>query len=136
MSFEYHIIGQGRYLEPLTFARHQLGVRNEVQFLGACPIAEVREKSRRPIFFCAAVSEGFCNAVLEAQSMGLPVVCSDADGLAQNVANGETGLVVRRRDPQALAEKLLLLCRDPELRKRMGQAGRRRCQTIPAGRSD
>ena len=42
----------------------------------------------------AAVSEGFCNAVLEAQAMKLPVVCTDADGLPENVQDGTTGLVV------------------------------------------
>ena len=78
------------------------------------------------MFLHAAVSEGFCNAVLEAQAMKLPVVCSDADGLPENVADGETGFVVPRRDPQALAQKLALLANNPALRQRMGEAGRRR----------
>jgi colanic acid/amylovoran biosynthesis glycosyltransferase len=80
------------------------------------------------IFLHSAVSEGFCNAVLEAQSMSLPVVCSDADGLAENVEDGLTGFVVPRRDPQSLANKLALLARDPELRQRMGKAGRERVE--------
>ena len=124
---EYHIVGHGSYLEPLAFARHQLGVLDEVLFLGALPSSEVRERMlTADIFLHAAVSEGFCNAVLEAQSMALPVVCSDADGLPENVADGETGFVVPRRDSQALAEKLALLARDPVRRQNMGEAGRRR----------
>ncbi len=58
--------------------------------------------------------------------MELPVVCTDADGLPENVADGETGFVVPRRNPAALAEKLEVLWRDPALRERMGKAGRRR----------
>jgi colanic acid/amylovoran biosynthesis glycosyltransferase len=124
---EYRIIGQGAYLESLAFARHQLGVSREVEFLGALPPCEVREQMRAAdILLHAAVSEGFCNVVLEAQAMGLPVVCSDADGLPENVVDGETGFVAPRRDPQALANKLAVLARDPALRHRMGQAGRKR----------
>jgi colanic acid/amylovoran biosynthesis glycosyltransferase len=58
----------------------------------------------------------------------LPVVCTDADGLPENVADGETGFVVPRRQPQALAEKLLLLINNPTLRYEMGQAGRLRVE--------
>lgn len=58
--------------------------------------------------------------------MSLPVVCSDAGGLPENVADGETGFVIPRRDPQALAAKLAQLASDPGLRQRMGQAGRER----------
>jgi colanic acid/amylovoran biosynthesis glycosyltransferase len=124
---EYRIVGQGANLESLAFARHQLGVSREVEFLGALPPCEVREQMRAAdILLHAAVSEGFCNVVLEAQAMGLPVVCSDADGLPENVVDGETGFVAPRRDPQALAEKLAVLARDPALRQRMGQAGRKR----------
>jgi hypothetical protein len=34
INFEYHIIGNGNYLEPLTFARYQMGLAEQVQFLG------------------------------------------------------------------------------------------------------
>ena len=74
----------------------------------------------------AAVSEGFCNAVLEAQAMELPVVCTDADGLPENVVDGQTGFVVPRRSPLELMEKLAVLAADAPLRRRMGEAGRRR----------
>jgi colanic acid/amylovoran biosynthesis glycosyltransferase len=80
------------------------------------------------------VSEGFCNAVLEAQAMQLPVVASDADGLPENVAHGQTGFIVPRRNPAALADKLALLAGDMELRRKMGAAGRARvedCFTLP-----
>lgn len=127
VSFRYRIIGDGSQLEPLAFARHQLDVEAEVEFLGAISPSEVkRYLSHSDIFLHAAVSEGFCNAVLEAQAMGLPVVTSDADGLPENVVDGVTGFVVPRRNPQALADKLQLLARDSEFRARMGQAGRKR----------
>jgi colanic acid/amylovoran biosynthesis glycosyltransferase len=81
------------------------------------------------LFLHAAVSEGFCNAVMEAQAMQLPVVTSDADGLRENVADGVTGFVVPRRDPAALAANMQVLINDPFLRTQMGAAGRERVQS-------
>ena len=78
----------------------------------------------------AAVSEGFCNAVVEAQAMGLPSVVTDADGLSENVSHGETGFVVPRRDPGAMAEKIAFLAQDPDLRESMGKSARRRAEEM------
>ena len=127
MRCEYHIIGDGSYLEPVAFARHQLGLDEIVHLHGGLTRTQVKEQMQQAdVFLHAAVSEGFCNAVLEAQAMQLPVVCSDADGLPENVAQGETGFVVPRRNPTALAEQLGVLARAPQLRHQMGRAGRAR----------
>lgn len=124
---ELRIIGSGGMLESLAFARHQLGVESSIQFLGARTRAQVRQEMlAADVFLCASVSEGFGNAVIEAQGLALPVVCSDAGGLPENVSDGETGFVVPRRDAQSMAEKLAELARDPALRRRMGAAGRLR----------
>jgi colanic acid/amylovoran biosynthesis glycosyltransferase len=124
---EYRIIGEGKYLESLSFLRHLLALEDSVTFLASCEQKKVREELlRADIFLHTAVSEGFCNAVIEAQAMKLPVVCSDADGLSENVADGVTGFVVARRNDEALAEKLKILAQDSQLRNRMGEAGRER----------
>lgn len=124
---ELRILGSGPALESLAFARRQLGVESFVQFLGAGTRAQVHAALLgADVFLHASVSEGFGNAVLEAQAMALPVVCSDAGGLPENVADGETGCVVPRRNARALAETLALLARDPALRRRLGAAGRQR----------
>lgn len=126
----YTIVGDGDYLGPIAFTRHELELEGIVEFAGPLSREEVRaQMAEADIFLHAAVSEGFCNAVLEAQSMQLPVVCSDADGLMENVVDGVTGFVVPRRNPAALAEKLLLLANDSELRTMMGVAGRERVLT-------
>jgi len=130
ISCEYRIIGDGIWLGVISFARYQLGLENVVHFMGALTPQEVKDQLLwADVFLHAAVSEGFCNAVLEAQAMGLPVVCTDADGLGENVVHGETGFVVPRWNPQALAEKLALLTARPDLRRQMGQAGRQRVLT-------
>ncbi len=124
---EYRILGDGNFLGALAFGRHQLGLGDRVTFLGAGSRDLVRaEMQKADVLLHAAVSEGFCNAVLEAQAMKLPVVCTDADGLAENVENGVTGIVVARRNPEALADALAALAGDPERRRRLGEAGRAR----------
>ncbi len=127
IACEYRIIGAGDSLEALSFARHQLGLEETVHLLGSRPREEVREwMNWADVFLHGAVAEGFCNAVLEAQAMSLPVVSSDAGGLPENVVHGGTGLIVPRRDPGAMAEALRILAQDAALRQRMGQAGRDR----------
>jgi colanic acid/amylovoran biosynthesis glycosyltransferase len=131
LACEYRIIGDGQEFEAVAFARYQLGLENEVQLTGSLsPDEALKNMQWADVFLHSAVSEGFCNAVLEAQAMGLPVVCTDAGGLPENVADGETGFVVARRNPQKLADKLSLLASRPELRQRMGQGGRKRVQKL------
>lgn len=135
VPFEYRIVGDGRYLEPLAFARYELGLEGQVVFLGSRSHAAVLEEMKwADVFLQASVSEGFCNAVVEAQAMCLPVVASDAGGLPENVDDGRTGYIVPRRDPAAMAEKLAGLAADPVLRRDMGVAGRARvenCFSLP-----
>ena len=112
-------------MEALAYACHQLGLDDVVDFLGDQPQTEVQSQMNwADVFLHAAVSEGFGNAVLEAQAMQLPVVCSDAGGLKENVSNGFSGFVVPRREPKHLADKLKLLAVSPNLRQKMGQNGR------------
>ncbi len=131
LVIEYRILGEGEHRAALEFACHQLGIKENVQILGALPQNQVIEQLEwADIFLHPSLSEGFCNAVLEAQAVGLPVVCTDAGGLAENVADGVTGFVVPRRDPKALAEKIALLANSPEVRKSFGLAGKKRVRSL------
>lgn len=131
VDIDYRIVGDGSYYEAVVFAIHQLGLKGAVTLCGALDREGVRrEMEWADVFVHAAVSEGFCNAVLEAQAMELPVVCSDADGLPENVAHGITGFVVPRRHPKEMAERILELASDSELRRKMGEAGRERVSRL------
>jgi colanic acid/amylovoran biosynthesis glycosyltransferase len=128
---EYRIVGGHDYGEALIevlFAIHDQRLEDVVSLLGALPQEAVVQHMRwADVFLHPALSEGFCNAALEAQAMALPVVCTET--LAENVVDGRTGLVAALRDPQGLADRLGLLARDPALRHRLGGAGRRRART-------
>jgi L-malate glycosyltransferase len=72
-------------------------------------------------------NEGFPNSVMEAMAASLPVVATATGGTGELVIDGLTGYLVPAGDSEALQDRLGKLCADPELRKKMGEAGR---QTI------
>lgn len=75
-----------------------------------------------------AFGEGFGLAALEASAAGRPVVATDVASLPEIVDNETTGLLVPPGDVHALAAALVRCARDPELRTRMGAAGRLRAR--------
>lgn len=107
ISFHFSIIGDGSEKERLQFAVYQLGLLENVSFLGKLVPEQVKEElNKTDIYIQYSVQEGFCNAVLEAQAMGLLCIVSDAEGLSENVLDNQTGWVVAKRNPALLAEKI------------------------------
>jgi len=78
------------------------------------------------IFVLPSYREGTPVTVLEAMAMGLPVVATDVPGCREAVVHGETGFLVPPRDVEQLTWAIQRLVEDPELRQRMGRAGRAR----------
>jgi glycosyltransferase involved in cell wall biosynthesis len=78
------------------------------------------------IFTLPSRFEGLPMSVIEAMLTGLPVVATDVRGPAEQVVDGVTGLSVPAGDAAALGAALGRLVRDPDLRGRMGEAGRQR----------
>jgi glycosyltransferase involved in cell wall biosynthesis len=103
----------------------EAGCADRVDFIGYR--ADLEEWFRRAaIFVLPSRHEGISNALLEAQSFGIPAVVSDIPGNRAVVVDGVTGLVVPAGDEAALAQALIRLLADPDLRSRMGNAARRR----------
>jgi glycosyltransferase involved in cell wall biosynthesis len=76
----------------------------------------------------SAYREGLPKSALEAMASGKPLVATDIPGCREAVVDGETGLLVPPKNPIALAAALQKLIESPELRARMGIAGRRRVE--------
>jgi sugar transferase (PEP-CTERM/EpsH1 system associated) len=81
------------------------------------------------IFVLPSLAEGISNTILEAMASGLPIVATDVGGNGELVVGGETGILVPRADPKAMAEAIKRYADDQDLRRLHGEGGRRRCET-------
>ncbi len=72
--------------------------------------------------------EGFSNSILEAMACGLPMIVTDVGGNTDAVIDNENGFVVPAKSPEKLAEAILMLANNSELRTKMGKANRLRIE--------
>ncbi len=119
-------------LERLTSER-ELSAR--VTFHGSLSHREVAGLMQRASIVCQPSvtaangdSEGLPTVVLEAAATGRPLIGTHHSGIPEIIADGTTGFLVPERDVAALADRLLLLLTNAELRGRMGEAGRKRIE--------
>lgn len=104
---EYTIIGTGMMEEQLRYAIDDMGLTDSVFLLGKVDHDRVFDYLQQSdIYIQPSIQEGFCNALLEAQGSALLCICTNAEGLNENVIDGETGWLVSKRDPQALANRI------------------------------
>jgi len=84
--------------------------------------------ARSHVVVLASEREGVPKVLLEAAGAGKPIVTTDVPGCREVVTSGENGFLVPAHDPPSLADALELLISDPDLRKRMGSASRRKAE--------
>jgi glycosyltransferase involved in cell wall biosynthesis len=82
------------------------------------------------LFVLASHEEGFSNSLIEAMIHGLPVIATAVGGNLDAVVSGETGLLVPVRRPEALAEAIVQLASQPDVRARLGAAARERAMRL------
>jgi len=95
-----------------------------VEYLGER--SDVRELiDSADIFVLPSYREGLPRTVLEAMSLGLPVVATDVSGCRDSVVEGETGYLVPPKDAESLSDAIIKLAKDRGLREKLGQNGRK-----------
>jgi len=106
------------YGEELRQLRDALPFADRVTFH---PFADDPRKAYRAldIFVLASHSETFGMVLQEALAMGVPSIGTEAGGVPEIIADGEHGVLVPPKDPEALAHAIVRLYRDPELRARL-----------------
>ena len=118
--------GNEVHLERLKQLARDLNIEDKIIFTGELTDAKPAYASMNIFVLPSAYPEPFGGVVMEAMSMGLPAIATNLGGSLDQVVQGVTGFLVPPADPPALAAKIELLARDPELRRRMGVAGRER----------
>jgi glycosyltransferase involved in cell wall biosynthesis len=122
------IVGEGTLRESLRTLAANLGMEDNIVFTGSS--SDVWSfLSAFDIGVLCSLSEGFSNAILEYLAMGLPVVATNVGGNVEQVLDQETGFLVPPENPDALAQALLKLVRDEDLRRKMSDRAVRDCQT-------
>lgn len=125
------VVGDGDQADDLQRLAELLGVASSVSFLG-----RVSDENRDEAYATADVfalpgrasfdppqGEGFGLVFLEAQAAGLPVIAGRGGGSPEALVDGETGLLVDGEDPQDVANAVVRLLTDSELRATMRTAG-------------
>lgn len=104
-----------------------------VEFKGAVPNTDVTETMQKVLAFVQhsvrpenGDSEGTPVTILEACASGLPVIATRHGGIKDVIVDGETGYLVDEYDIDAMAERMILLARNPALAHTMGKAARNR----------
>ena len=108
INFEYHIVGEGNYREAIIYGTHQLRLAEHIKLKGLLSPEDVKKEMEwADVYIQPSIQEGFCNSVLEAQSMGLLCIVTNAEGLTENVIDWETGWVVKKRSARNLFNKIM-----------------------------
>jgi glycosyltransferase involved in cell wall biosynthesis len=123
------IAGTGPKEEELERLAAQLGIGDRVSFPGAVGQDEIRRRYAAASIFCLpSFAEGLPGVLIEAMAMAVPVVAARIMGTPELVEEGVSGLLVPPARADLLADALSELAADPDLRRRMGAAGRRKVQ--------
>ena len=119
------IAGRGPLEPSLKALARELGIAEAVRFRGyVSPIQGAIEESA--IVVVPSMGEGFGMVALESMERSRPVIAAAIGGLGELVRDAETGVLVPPAEVEPLTAAIELLAGDPELARRLGEAGRRR----------
>ncbi|MDQ1637745.1 MAG: hypothetical protein QOF62_1084 [Pyrinomonadaceae bacterium] len=117
------IAGEGKLMEGLRQLSAQLGLKDDVFFIGRCEkVAELLSVS--DVCALSSTAEGFSNAILEYMAAARPVVVTDVGGAREAVIEGNAGYVVPSGGDEQMAARMVELLRDPKRARAMGERGR------------
>lgn len=121
--------GAEDHFERMRQLTAQLGLADRVVFTGELANTRPAYAAMDIFVLPSAQPEPFGGVVMEAMSLGLPVIGTNIGGTPDQISEGETGLLVPPADPEALTTALLRLVENPTLRDSLAQAARPRIQS-------
>ena len=121
------VVGDGQHRQDLVALARRMGLEGQMHFPGLRRDAP-RLMAAFDVFMLSSIYEGLPVAVLEAMALARPIVAMRVGGLPGVVQDGRHGYLVDPDDPEALADRVLHLLRNPSIRRAMGEAARARVQ--------
>jgi len=128
-------IGGGPLLDNLKKQGERLGLSDRLNFMGSLSQKEVLETYRSSDLFvlpCRIAADGdrdgLPNVIVEAQSQKLACISTPISGIPELIEDGANGLLVEPDRPELLAKAIINLAKDPALRARFGEEGRKRVE--------
>ena len=116
------VSGIGPDLDAVRDRAAALGLGDRVELTGHASYEDAPAVYRRgDVFVSPTYSEGFSNTLLEAMASGLPIVSTRAVGVVDCLEDGRDALLVPPRDAHALAEAIVRMLEDAELRRRLAR---------------
>jgi glycosyltransferase involved in cell wall biosynthesis len=126
-ELEVALVGSGPLRDQLEGLARRLGIGDRVDFAGALGYEQVRQRYAMATLFCSpSFAEGLPVVLMEAMASGRAVIATAIAGVRELVHDEQTGLLVTPGRPDELAAAIARLLEDPDLRKRLSRAGRRR----------
>lgn len=119
---KFKIIGDGFLRPQLEQQIKALHLENVVDLVGFKKDIFAIMKTM-DIFVLASLKEGLPYAILEAQSLGLPIIATNVGGIPEIIQDQKTGILVTAQNPDQLAQKIQLLIKNQNLRLKLAQAG-------------
>lgn len=134
-NVEFKVYGEGELREELVTKAETLGLDGESIFVGAFTDRDelTRILTGTDIFLLSSVLEGQPLAIVEAMAYGCPIVSTSVGGVPELITDGVNGLLCPPEDPQCLADKIIKLIDDENLRLRLGNASRAFYEKCPFG---
>lgn len=126
---DFVVIGDGSARPQLERLSEKLGIASRLMFLGYVDNAAAALKAL-DVAVVPSLSEASGLTAIEASALGVPVVATRVGGLPEVVVDGETGLLVPPRDPDAIASAVSQFLDHPGLAHRLADNGRQRVQEL------
>ncbi|RMD90703.1 MAG: colanic acid biosynthesis glycosyltransferase WcaL [Calditrichaeota bacterium] len=125
------IVGNGPLRGELEMKISRLQLNDKVELMGKVPHADLNVfYNMCDVFVLACIvtedgdRDGIPNVLIEAMAAGKPVISTNVAGIPELIIDGETGLLVPQKDPQALAEALYSLFLNEKLARKLAKKGR------------
>jgi len=126
-NVKFILVGDGTIRKEMEDFAHSRGLSGDVIFTGYYPESRIKDIiDVFDVFVLPSLHEGLPYVILEAMSLGKPIVATNVGGIPEQLTNGVSGILVPPRDPKALADAIISLLTDKRKARKLGLEARKK----------